>query len=576
MSFRLASEDDNTFTVQTPDGDPLVIAKAGLHPDAHENIRGLRKIPMAVGAIYGGKEADTEELPSDPLTVNNAQDKADDEAAQAAYDDPMISADRNPAGLGSDLYNGFKNMIMPPHDQPAFSGAVDQTPQEMMDKLRSGNGQAQALPPKSSVPFGPQPNPTPTSEAPQPMPSPQPQPPAEPSDMEMVKSIQQRVQGPALGMITDMQKALKDIAIADQAQGKRDTGTYKALSDQLNNIQTESDKYRKNLMDKNEEIYKGMMTNKLDPNKLWNDAGVGSKILATIGLALSGAGSGLSGQPNLAFAALDKAIDRDAHAQMQDRSNKMNLFKANLEQLRDIPAALNATRAQLTAATEAQIQKSKAMYNQAKAMPTANYLSAQLRQKMLGDVQVYTDKFIEMKMRGAFGTPGGFPADQVPTSIKGDTKKAETMVNVDTPKGQVSYFAANKEQADEANRYIKLVPDVQDDLDKLRDLAPKVSRWNPMNEHNASAVQLVSKLIADYNKIHAISPSLTVPDKQLIEKIIPNPTAWFTAGGDVGQLVTQLQESLNKGMASVMKHNLQGYPQNLPKPTITDKKEKGK
>lgn len=61
----------------------------------------------------------------------------------------------------------------------------------------------------------------------------------------------------------------------------------------------------------------------INPQQYLENMGVGQKTLTAIGLALSGLGSGLTGQPNIAMQTLQTNINRDIAAQQQIFQNRM-------------------------------------------------------------------------------------------------------------------------------------------------------------------------------------------------------------------------------------------------------------
>lgn len=108
---------------------------------------------------------------------------------------------------------------------------------------------------------------------------------------------------------------------------------------------------------------------KIDVNRYFKNQGTISKIVSGIGLALSGIGSGLTGQPNLALQQINKAIDRDLEDQKQDQSKAVNLWKMNRDHYQnDIAANLAAKNQMLNIAQfKAQAAQSQAPSAQAQA-----------------------------------------------------------------------------------------------------------------------------------------------------------------------------------------------------------------
>ncbi len=99
---------------------------------------------------------------------------------------------------------------------------------------------------------------------------------------------------------------------------------------------------------KNLQLADDLRFNRIEPKTVGDLIGEKSttgKIGTIFGLLLSGAGSGLSHQPNALLEMMNKQIERDVEAQKQNQANKQTWFKAGLEQLQTF-ADTNLTNAQ--------------------------------------------------------------------------------------------------------------------------------------------------------------------------------------------------------------------------------------
>lgn len=95
-----------------------------------------------------------------------------------------------------------------------------------------------------------------------------------------------------------------------------------------------------------QEFQKKLSAQKVDPDRYWNAKSTGSKIAAGIGMILSGAGSGVTGQPNLAAKYIEDSINKDIDAQKGEQGKTMNLWKMNRDALGNDLAANLATKNQ--------------------------------------------------------------------------------------------------------------------------------------------------------------------------------------------------------------------------------------
>lgn len=97
-------------------------------------------------------------------------------------------------------------------------------------------------------------------------------------------------------------------------------------------------------------LQQGAITPEKYPDLLANKSTAG-KIMTLFGLMVSGAGSGLSHQPNLLMDMMNKEIDRDLEAQKQTKANAMNMWNLNYQhqlqqlQARQIAAGIPLTQA---------------------------------------------------------------------------------------------------------------------------------------------------------------------------------------------------------------------------------------
>lgn len=135
---------------------------------------------------------------------------------------------------------------------------------------------------------------------------------------------------------------------------------------------------------KDQELQQAFQDGRIDPQRFLNNMGTGSKIMAGIGMVLSGFGAGASGQPNMARQIIENAIDRDIAAQQNDQSKKMSQWKMNREALgTDLQANL-ATKQQMYTALQYQLQKtaaqSKGPEEQARAQVANGEIQRQLDQ----------------------------------------------------------------------------------------------------------------------------------------------------------------------------------------------------
>lgn len=118
---------------------------------------------------------------------------------------------------------------------------------------------------------------------------------------------------------------------------------------------------------------------KIDPNQYMNNMSTGNKVLAAIAMAIGGAGSGITGGPNLAYQTIQEAIRRDVESQKENASSARSLYSENLRRYGDQRLADQATMMQMNAATQGQIAAIAAKGAAAQAGPQAQLLIKQMR-----------------------------------------------------------------------------------------------------------------------------------------------------------------------------------------------------
>jgi hypothetical protein len=126
-------------------------------------------------------------------------------------------------------------------------------------------------------------------------------------------------------------------------------------------------------------MYEEIKNDRINPRQFFDDATTGQKILAGVGMLLSGMGSGLTGQPNLAMEVIQKGIDRNIEAQKFNASKKQNLYAYYTKQGMDDIQVGRYVKADLLDVTAAQIEARKMSMNSATVGPTADLAVQQLR-----------------------------------------------------------------------------------------------------------------------------------------------------------------------------------------------------
>lgn len=126
-----------------------------------------------------------------------------------------------------------------------------------------------------------------------------------------------------------------------------------------------------------------MKNGHIDPKSYMNHMSSGQKVSTAIGLILGGIGGGIdrSGQ-NPALEFLNKQIDHDINAQIENRNNKNTIFNAMEKQYGNKKDALNMTHAFYLAKLQNDINTAAAKSGNQLAIARAQQLSGPIQQKL--------------------------------------------------------------------------------------------------------------------------------------------------------------------------------------------------
>ncbi len=180
-------------------------------------------------------------------------------------------------------------------------------------------------------------------------------------------------------IIGDQVKALQASGAAAQVAAATQAKIYADQAQKMQVLQQQTQQRYAALDKEQEQLKQDVASSKIEPNRIWANAGTGNKIMASIGILLSGMGSGLTGGPNLAMQVIDKTIDNDIAAQKAELGKKENLLSRNYRKYGDVQAATAATALQLNTITQAQIAAAASKASGPAAQAQAGQAIAQLQ-----------------------------------------------------------------------------------------------------------------------------------------------------------------------------------------------------
>ena len=181
---------------------------------------------------------------------------------------------------------------------------------------------------------------------------------------------------------TEMDKALQNEKNAHTAeakaigsQGNAEKNAMQAIQEKIDAMPTQAEILNKYDADQ-KRLYDAYANKTIDPNRFLHNMGTGSKILAGIGMLLSGFGAGAGKTSSAAQQVISNAINQDIEAQKNDQQQAHTLWSMNREALGSDLAANLATQNQLYTGLKYQLQQAASQYKGPIAMAQAQAANA--------------------------------------------------------------------------------------------------------------------------------------------------------------------------------------------------------
>jgi hypothetical protein len=495
MKYQLFKEHPTSFEIKHPDGSTFHVAKSGLTPSVSKKIMSISKFADG-GEVEeqdsSPEQSNQEELSQPSQDLSSMQDSS---AQQMPLDiSPVISQDQG---------------VMPQAQQMV-------EPQAPMER-------------KPAV-FAPK---QPQQQAPQ----------QGGMLQEYNKNIAQEQQG------------IRGMAQSQAKIAEEQTHVYEQQVKQMQDLQNHYQAKYAEIDGENKQLSQDVMNAKIDPNRIWGNTSTGGKVMAAIGVALSGIGSGLTGKPNMAMQVINDAITRDIDAQKSELGKKENLLSFNLRKYGDLNAATQATSLQLNSIAQGQIAAAASRNGSQQAMSNAQVMIGKLSNDALQQRSGLAINQMAMNAMGGAGSAGIDGANrqilEMTPQFKGRT--------VALPNGKVG-IADTPEDA-------KKVKEVQTAADDLRSTVNRMKQFKEQNgrtldfgiaetANNARARAIQNEAIAKVNHLAGLT-RLSEQDIKIILNQIPNPGAWNT--GKVDALIDELENNVNGHVNAFYQNHLMNY-----------------
>lgn len=280
----------------------------------------------------------------------------------------------------------------------------------------------------------------------------------------------------------------------------------------------------------------------INPNHYMENMSSGQKVSTAIGLMLSGMGSGLTGQENLAAKFLNQQIDRDIEAQKANLGKKENLLNFNLKQYGNMKDALTMTNAMQMGIYASKIEQAAALSKDPIAKARGLQLAAEFKAKIIPQV----NKLAQSQALQGLMQSGG--------NTENDFKKKLNALSAVSPEHYKDVaeryipgvgIAAMK-PTDKDRESLTAAKQMKSALTELQARAATFGTTIPgteadkVNKTKVAAIQLQMK---NAYQLGVLSQS----DLDMLDKLVANPGSIFT-----NRSISQL-EATKKSMDSIEK-----------------------
>lgn len=348
---------------------------------------------------------------------------------------------------------------------------------------------------------------------------------------------------PPAAVDTGLADATAAVQKGIQAQQTAATAQAKIASDytqQVKDLQGATQANYAALESENKQLQDDITGSKIDPHRLWNGSSTGNKVLAGIGVLLSGIGSGLTGQKNMALEVINRAIDADIDAQKSELGKKQNLLTMNYRKYGDLQTAQAATAAQLSSVAQAQIAAAAAKSGSAQAQLNGSLAIAQLKQQEAQKIQAVA---MQTARTAIYNQGGG----QNITPATAELVAPGQWVN--TPAG--IKIAKTPDAAKKLGEALELNQTIDRKINDMLAFTKEVGSTAPGSDNAGRAKSMQNDLLFAVKNLAGLGV-LSGPDVELATELAPDPGQWRTskAQAQLMQLRTVLKDKLQAAYAN--------------------------
>ena len=357
----------------------------------------------------------------------------------------------------------------------------------------------------------------------------------------------QQPQAPASNPYMAEAKTQGKIANAQVAQ-------YNKAAEQQADIESDYTARVTELDNQRNEVVKFLNDNPVDANRFMNSKSTGGKVATAIGLILGGIGSGLQGgKPNIALEFLNKQIDNDIRAQIENRHGKENLLSHLERKYGNETTAKAVLQSTLQTKLANQINKAALESGDRLAIDRANQITQQLMATANAPLQ---EAAKEQAFNAALQSGKDFASLSPYMSEK---QRARAVPGMGLARDEMSARKFNEET-------IPAFEGSKLGIQELKNFGV-MDKFNPVSRAKAEAIQ--TRVIGQMRQVLLGPGTISDTERELVKNVVANPTSIFTLASE-GKL-EMLENALNKDFAARAKGAGLSVPQAQQSPATSIK-----
>jgi hypothetical protein len=339
------------------------------------------------------------------------------------------------------------------------------------------------------------------------------------------------------------EEGLMGEARAKQRGAEQQAATYQQLQTDLNAGNKEHNKKLEELYSKQTAFEKAAADSKVNPDRYWQNASVPGKISASIGLILGGIGSGLTGTENAALKIINQTIDNDIEAQKKNIDQANNLYRMNLDAIKNEKEAYNVTKAQMIGVAELKLKEQMARTSSQEAIAQGKIA--------LGKLQLAKQQLLQQTA-----------LDQVVTVGQDNPKMITPEILEKLPAEQRERFipgygfTISKPGAEKIRS--ELLPQKDTSVQMIDDLINLREKYGRelTNREVVAEANTIRGFLRGQMRTFLVGPgAVTENEQKILDQIISDPTKILSTDAGTLAALNKLKQSIDRSFVNQAKAN---------------------